>query len=92
MFNKIIKRGHRKGSKADDSAFGYAQSGNRGSGVVSTSNVVVNHASRVGPPGAGGPNSAPPPDALKSIREKEIKRQTIVGACRFYSVRFGESP
>ncbi|GAB4833570.1 hypothetical protein Ancab_031813 [Ancistrocladus abbreviatus] len=116
MFNKIIKRGHRKGSKADDSAFGYAQSGNRGSGVVSTSNVVVNHASRVGPPGAGGPNfcasswwwrerlmrlphcRAPLKlcpclgmsrklqiccyqfdfsDALKSIREKEIKRQTL---------------
>ncbi|GAB4856604.1 hypothetical protein Ancab_014520 [Ancistrocladus abbreviatus] len=125
MFNKIIKRGHRKASKADDSAIGYAPPGNRGSGLVSTSNVVVNHASRVGPTGSGAPNSAPPPggggvtaasplpgaiealpsfrdvpvserqnlflrklqiccyqfdftDTLKSVREKEIKRQTLL--------------
>ncbi|GAB2229624.1 hypothetical protein Droror1_Dr00013871 [Drosera rotundifolia] len=131
MFNKIIKRGHKKGSKSEDTSIGYAPPGNRSSGVVSTSNVVVNHASRVGPPGAGGANSAapqsgggaapmmvaaaamlPPPggieslpmlrdvpvsdrqtlflrklqiccyqfdftDTLKSVREKEVKRQTL---------------
>ncbi|KAL9269025.1 Serine/threonine protein phosphatase 2A 57 kDa regulatory subunit B' alpha isoform-like protein [Drosera capensis] len=131
MFNKIIKRGHKKGSKSEDTSIGYAPTGNRSSGVVSTSNVVVNHASRVGPPGPGGANSAapqggggaapmmvaapamlPPPggieslpmlrdvpvsdrqtlflrklqiccyqfdftDTLKSVREKEIKRQTL---------------
>ncbi|PIA37181.1 hypothetical protein AQUCO_03000040v1 [Aquilegia coerulea] len=48
MFNKIIKRGHRKLSKADANeaaVFGYS-SGYRNSGSVSTSNVTVNHASR----------------------------------------------
>ncbi|OVA19506.1 Protein phosphatase 2A [Macleaya cordata] len=50
MFNKIIKRGNRKGSKADanePASFGYGTpSGYRNSGSVSTSNVTVNHASR----------------------------------------------
>ncbi|KAF8395276.1 hypothetical protein HHK36_019219 [Tetracentron sinense] len=44
MFNKIIKRGHRKVSKPDSNetaVYGY-----RNSGPVSTSNVTVNHASR----------------------------------------------
>ncbi|KAK9290645.1 hypothetical protein L1049_008818 [Liquidambar formosana] len=119
MFNKIMKRGHRKGSKSDavDSAvYGYAP----------PSNVVVNHASRTAPPtsvansqmlpGGGGATIAvaPPPsgiieplplfrdvpvserqnlfmrklhicrfqfdfsDTLKSVREKEIKRQTLL--------------
>ncbi|KAF5206207.1 hypothetical protein FRX31_004206 [Thalictrum thalictroides] len=48
MFNKIIKHGHRKLSKADANeaaVFGYS-SGYRNSGSVSTSNVTVNHASR----------------------------------------------
>ncbi|GAB2300660.1 hypothetical protein Dimus_034694 [Dionaea muscipula] len=121
MFHKIIKRGQKKGSKSEDkdSTFGYAPPGNRSSGVVSTSNVVVNHASRVGPRGSAGTNStlAAPPmvaagaieslpllkdvpiserqalflrkvriccyqfdftDNLKSVREKEIKRQTLL--------------
>ncbi|KAJ8537746.1 hypothetical protein K7X08_014286 [Anisodus acutangulus] len=44
MLNKIIKRGHKKVPKSDPSDFG---AGNRSSGSVSTSNVVVvNHASR----------------------------------------------
>lgn len=43
MFNKIIKRGHRKLSKADANEFGGAY---QGGGLVSTSNVTVNHASR----------------------------------------------
>ncbi|KAL9272386.1 Serine/threonine protein phosphatase 2A 57 kDa regulatory subunit B' alpha isoform-like protein [Drosera capensis] len=131
MFNKIIKRGHKKGSKSEDTSVVYAPPGNRSSGVVSTSNVVVNHASRVGRLGPGGADSAalqvgggaspmmvaapamlPPPggieslpmlrdvpvsdrhtlflrklqiccyqfdftDTLKSVREKEIKRQTL---------------
>ncbi|GAB2272288.1 hypothetical protein Dimus_007108 [Dionaea muscipula] len=125
MFNKIIKRGHKKGSKSEDSTAGYAPPGNRSSGVLSTSNVVVNHASRVGPSGSGGTNCAPLPgpaiaaapspppagaietlpsfrdvpvserqalllrkvqiccyqfdfrDTLKSVREKEIKRQAL---------------
>lgn len=47
MLNKIIKRGHKKVPKSDASDFGVVQSGNRSSGSVSTSNVVVNHASRV---------------------------------------------
>lgn len=127
MFNKIIKRGHRKPSKADaiDSGlYGYGPAGNRNSGMVSTSNVVVNHASRTAPalsvvnsaPQPGGavidPTALPsgnidplPPfrdvavsdrqllflrklqiccfqfdftDTLKSVREKEIKRQTLL--------------
>ncbi|KAF8396524.1 hypothetical protein HHK36_018148 [Tetracentron sinense] len=50
MFNKIIKRGHRKVSKSDASEaslYGYGASGYSNSGMVSTSNVTVNHASRV---------------------------------------------
>lgn len=60
MFNKIIKRGQRKGSKSDNN-IDYGASGNRNSGSVSTSNVVVNHASRGGltaGAGAGGGGSA----------------------------------
>lgn len=56
MFNKIIKRGQRKGSKSDNN-IDYGATGSRNSGSVSTSNVVVNHASRGGPVGgstAGG--------------------------------------
>ncbi|KAK6942741.1 Protein phosphatase 2A, regulatory B subunit, B56 [Dillenia turbinata] len=125
MFNKIMKRGHRKGSKSDaHDVFGL---NSRNSGAVLTSNVVVNHASRttsvaissiqptVSPSGA----AAPPPtgpienlpffrevpvsdrqnlflrklqiccvqfdfsDSLKSVREKEIKRQTLVDLVDF---------
>nr|GMD46156.1 Serine/threonine protein phosphatase 2A 57 kDa regulatory subunit B' beta isoform [Ipomoea batatas] len=43
MLNKIIKRGHRKVPKSNGGDFGY---GPQGTGSVSTSNVVVNHASR----------------------------------------------
>ncbi|XP_031103669.1 serine/threonine protein phosphatase 2A 57 kDa regulatory subunit B' beta isoform-like [Ipomoea triloba] len=43
MLNKIIKRGHRKVPKSNGGEFGY---GPQGTGSVSTSNVVVNHASR----------------------------------------------
>ncbi|PHU06461.1 Serine/threonine protein phosphatase 2A 57 kDa regulatory subunit B' beta isoform [Capsicum chinense] len=46
MLNKIIKRGNKKVPKSDASDFGIVPSGNRSSGSVSTSNVVVNHASR----------------------------------------------
>lgn len=112
MFNKIIKRGQKKGSKdGDTAAFGYAPQ----------PNVVVNHASRTSPaasgansqPGGVGIAAAPPPtavieplpsfrdvpvserpnlflrklqiccfhfdfsDTLKSVREKEIKRQSL---------------
>lgn len=127
MLNKFMKRGNRKGSKSDDLAF---PPSSRGSGVVASSNVVVNHASRVGVPGSGGPNAtpqgvggglvvAPPPtgsveslplfkdvpaadrqnlfirklqiccyqfdftDTLKSVREKEIKRQTLMELIEF---------
>ncbi|KAL2933501.1 B'BETA: Serine/threonine protein phosphatase 2A 57 kDa regulatory subunit B' beta isoform [Bienertia sinuspersici] len=128
MLNKFMKRGNRKGSKSDDLAF---PPSNRGSGVVASSNVVVNHASRVGVPGSGGPNATPqgvggggmivaaPPtgsveslplfkdvptgerqnlfmrklqicsyqfdfsDTLKSVREKEIKRQTLMELIEF---------
>lgn len=127
MLNKFMKRGNRKGSKSDDMAF---PPNNRGSGVVASSNVVVNHASRVGVPGSGGPNATPqggggglvvaaPPtgtveslplfkdvpaaerqnlfmrklqicsyqfdftDTLKSVREKEIKRQTLMELIEF---------
>ncbi|CAL5387751.1 unnamed protein product [Camellia sinensis] len=45
---KIIKRGHRKLSKSDGTDFGYVAPANRNSGSVSTSDVVVNHAS-IGP-------------------------------------------
>lgn len=128
MLNKFMKRGNRKGSKSDDLAF---PPSNRGSGVVASSNVVVNHASRVGVPGSAGPNATPqgvgggglmvtvPPtgaiealpmfkdvpaaerqnlflrklqiccyqfdftDTLKSVREKEIKRQTLMELIEF---------
>lgn len=49
MFNKIIKRGQRKVSKPEaneDALYGSGASGNRNSGSVPASNVVVNHASR----------------------------------------------
>ncbi|XP_034704648.1 serine/threonine protein phosphatase 2A 57 kDa regulatory subunit B' alpha isoform-like [Vitis riparia] len=49
MFNKIIKRGNRKVSKAEaneDALYGYGTPGNRNIGSIPTSNVVVNHASR----------------------------------------------
>ncbi|MCL7026294.1 hypothetical protein MKW94_016066 [Papaver nudicaule] len=56
MFNKIIKRANRKGSKADaneqPASYGYGGGGGnngggvRNSGSVSTSNVTVNHSSR----------------------------------------------
>uniref|UniRef100_A0A5B6Z3V9 Serine/threonine protein phosphatase 2A regulatory subunit n=1 Tax=Davidia involucrata TaxID=16924 RepID=A0A5B6Z3V9_DAVIN len=123
MFNKIMKRGHRKVSKSEE-AYGYAPPGNRNSGSVSTSNVVVKHASRGAPASAlinsvqqqpgGAVIAAVPPsgtietlpflrdvpvserqnlflrklqiccfqfdfsDTLKMLREKEIKRQTLV--------------
>ncbi|XP_057983656.1 serine/threonine protein phosphatase 2A 57 kDa regulatory subunit B' beta isoform-like [Malania oleifera] len=126
MLNRIIKRGHRKPSKSDandSGVFGYNTPGYRNSGSVSTSNVVVNHASRAAPP-MPAPNSnaqpggqaivaAPPSgaietlplfrdvpapdrqalflrklqiccfqfefsDTLKSVREKEIKRQSLL--------------
>lgn len=130
MFHKIIKRGHRKGSKGDESGVGLQPPGNRGSGAVSTSNIVVNHASRVGPTGSNAPNppqpadvvvipAAPPPgtiealpllkdvsspnerqtlflrklqiccyvfdftDTLKLVRQKEIKRQTLLELIEF---------
>ncbi|CAO2839485.1 unnamed protein product [Amaranthus hypochondriacus] len=127
MLNKFMKRGNRKGSKSDDLGF---SPNPRGSGVVASSNVVVNHASRVGVPGSAGPNAtpqgvgggivvAPQPtgsvealplfkdvpaaerqnlfmrklqicsfqfdfsDTLKSVREKEIKRQTLMEIIEF---------
>ena len=114
MFNKIIKRGSRKGSKPDDLAF--PTRNNHGSGVV------VNHASRVtAPNSASGAVAAPVvspsvtieslplfkdvpaserqalylhklqicshvldfTDPLKSVREKEIKRQTLMELIEF---------
>jgi len=51
MFNKIMKRGHRKVAKSDGTSVDYVCSPTgRSSGPVSTSNVVVNHASRGGLP------------------------------------------
>ncbi|KAA8516583.1 hypothetical protein F0562_016911 [Nyssa sinensis] len=128
MFNKIMKRGHRKVSKSEE-AYEYAQRGNRNSASVSTSNVVVNHASRGTPtsalansvqqqPGGAVIAAAPPSgtietlplfrdvpvserqnlflrklqiccfqfdfsDTLKMVREKEIKRQTLVELVEF---------
>ncbi|KAL8036257.1 hypothetical protein ABFX02_12G146900 [Erythranthe guttata] len=122
MFNKIIKRSHRKVAKSDVD-LAYAAPG-RSSGSVSTSKITVSHSSRGVPP----PNlcqqqqitsvaAAPPErqplgtienlpmfrdvlvlerqslfirklkiccyqfdffDTLKMVREKEIKRQTLV--------------
>ncbi|XP_074312031.1 serine/threonine protein phosphatase 2A 57 kDa regulatory subunit B' beta isoform-like [Silene latifolia] len=126
MLNKIMKRGNKKGSKSDELGF---DPNNRGSGVVASSNVVVNHASRVGgppgsgqQPGSGGgevivplvspsgaietlplfkdvPMSERPTlfirklqiccytfdftDTLKSVREKEIKRQILMELIEF---------
>ncbi|XP_031278817.1 serine/threonine protein phosphatase 2A 57 kDa regulatory subunit B' beta isoform-like [Pistacia vera] len=118
MLKKIMK-GARKPSKSDPndtSLYGFNQPGGRNPGL----NVVVNHASRVGPgqqsPSSGGSGmvATPPPmgsiealppfrdvpiserqnlflrklqvccflldfsDTLKSVREKEIKRQTLL--------------
>ncbi|XP_044473791.1 serine/threonine protein phosphatase 2A 57 kDa regulatory subunit B' beta isoform-like isoform X2 [Mangifera indica] len=117
MLKKIMKG--RKPSKSDpndSSLYGFNQPGGRNPGL----NVVVNHASRVGPgqqttsPGGAGMLSTPPPmgniealplfrdvpvsdrqnlflkklqvccfildfsDTLKSVLEKEIKRQTLL--------------
>ncbi|KAK9755566.1 hypothetical protein RND81_01G035100 [Saponaria officinalis] len=129
MLNKFMKRGNKKGSKSDE--LGFAPS-SRGSGVVASSNVVVNHASRIGPPGSGGPGGGQQPgaapgavvvpptpsggveslplfkdvpaserqtlfirkvqiccytfdfvDTLKSVREKEIKRQALMELIEF---------
>ncbi|KAK4386367.1 Serine/threonine protein phosphatase 2A regulatory subunit B' beta isoform [Sesamum angolense] len=46
MFNKIIKRGQRKMAKSDVDLAHVAQGRSSGSGSVSTSNIVINHASR----------------------------------------------
>lgn len=137
MFNKIIKRAHRKGSKGADDGYGVQHSGNHSAGVVSASNVVVNHASRIGPldpssvlhPGGVVIPAAllPPPsaieslpmfkdvasqdrpilflrklqiccymfdfvDTLKSIREKEIKRQTLLELIEFIQSGSGKIP
>ncbi|TMW98217.1 hypothetical protein EJD97_004353 [Solanum chilense] len=58
MLNKIIKRGQKKVPKSDPSDFVVAASGNRSSGSVSTSNVVVNHASRGAGAGFGVMNNS----------------------------------
>ncbi|XP_004246610.1 serine/threonine protein phosphatase 2A 57 kDa regulatory subunit B' beta isoform [Solanum lycopersicum] len=58
MLNKIIKRGQKKVPKSDPSDFVVAASGNRSSGSVSTSNVVVNHASRGAGAGVGVVNNS----------------------------------
>ncbi|XP_015086096.1 serine/threonine protein phosphatase 2A 57 kDa regulatory subunit B' beta isoform [Solanum pennellii] len=58
MLNKIIKRGQKKVPKSDPSDFVVAASGNRSSGSVSTSNVVVNHASRGAGAGVGVMNNS----------------------------------
>ncbi|KAI3447547.1 hypothetical protein Pfo_004212 [Paulownia fortunei] len=132
MFNKIIKRGHRKVAKSDVD-FAYAPTG-RSSGSVSTSCIVVNHASR----GGALPNlsqqqlitsaavpTRPPlgtienlpmfrdvlvlerqslfhrklkiccfqfdfSDTLKMVREKEIKRQTLVELVDFIQSSSGK--
>lgn len=120
MFNKIIKRGHRKVAKSDVD-FAYPPPG-RSSDSVSTSNIVVHHASRGGAPPnlsqqqqitAAAVQERVPlstienlpmfrdvlvlerqslflrklkiccvqfdfSDTLKMVREKEIKRQTLV--------------
>ena len=134
MFRKIIKGGHRKPSKSeptDPSLYGYGPpattAANRNSGSVTTTNVIVNHASRAGPTAASSLNSIgvagvvavvpssgtvePLPlfrdvavsdrqnlflrkcqiccfqfdfsDTLKSAREKEIKRQSLMDLVDF---------
>ncbi|KAF8370214.1 hypothetical protein HHK36_031745 [Tetracentron sinense] len=131
MFNKIIKRGHRKVSKSDSNEtglYGYGTSAYQNSGSVSTSNVTVNHASRtaiassvanslqhpVGPATAAAlpagiieilPSFRDVPvsdrqnlflrklqiccflfdfsDTLKSAKEKETKRQTLLELVEF---------
>lgn len=113
MLNKIIKRGHRKASKSNGGGF------RNGPQQVTTSNVVVNHASRGAFPADSSQShlSPTPParvigtienlpvfrdvpvserqnlflkklqiccfqfdftDAMKMVREKEIKRQSLV--------------
>ncbi|XP_059667579.1 serine/threonine protein phosphatase 2A 57 kDa regulatory subunit B' beta isoform-like [Cornus florida] len=82
MFNKLMKRGHRKVSKSesnDSGAYGYAPSPlNRNSGSVSTSNVVVSHASRGVPaaaaanllqqqPGGAVMTAVPPPGTIETL-------------------------
>lgn len=46
MFNKIIKRGHRKVKKSYANGFGFPASGISDTGLVYSSSVVVNHSSR----------------------------------------------
>ncbi|KVI00022.1 Armadillo-type fold [Cynara cardunculus var. scolymus] len=90
MLNKFMKRGQKKPSKSDTDAYGYPPPGNRNSESVSTSNVVVNHASRgaaaPGPnnlgqqqPLAGGAAAAPPPtgtvEALPLFRDVPVSER-----------------
>ncbi|KAL6987328.1 hypothetical protein U1Q18_013076 [Sarracenia purpurea var. burkii] len=69
MFNKIIKRGHRKLSKSEANDFGYFPPGNRNSGFVSTSNIYINHASRgsPAPPAVTDSGGAPPSGTMESL-------------------------
>ncbi|XP_015055906.1 serine/threonine protein phosphatase 2A 57 kDa regulatory subunit B' beta isoform-like [Solanum pennellii] len=123
MLKNIIKRGHKKVLKSEVSDFGHAPpAGGRNSGNVSTSDVVVNHASRgnmvtnsiqsqqtpsvmtSAAPASGNIENLPLfrdvqiserqvlffrklqiccfqfdfTDTMKLVREKEIKRQTLV--------------
>ncbi|TMW90194.1 hypothetical protein EJD97_016089 [Solanum chilense] len=123
MLKNIIKRGHKKVLKSEVSDFGHAPpAGGRNSGNVSTSDVVVNHASRgnmvtnsiqsqqtpsvmtSAAPASGNIENLPLfrdvqiserqvlffrklqiccfqfdfTDTMKFVREKEIKRQTLV--------------
>ncbi|KAL3326852.1 hypothetical protein AABB24_037514 [Solanum stoloniferum] len=123
MLKNIIKRGHKKVPKSEVSDFGHAPpAGGRNSGNVSTSDVVVNHASRgnmvtnsiqsqqtpsvmtSAAPAPGNIENLPLfrdvpiserqvlffrklqiccfqfdfTDTIKLVREKEIKRQTLV--------------
>ncbi|KAL3357140.1 hypothetical protein AABB24_017695 [Solanum stoloniferum] len=123
MLKNIIKRGHKKVPKSEVSDFGHAPpAGGRNSGNVSTSDVVVNHASRgnmvtnsiqsqqtpsvmtSAAPAPGNIENLPLfrdvpiserqvlffrklqiccfqfdfTDTMKLVREKEIKRQTLV--------------
>ncbi|CAK9143527.1 unnamed protein product [Ilex paraguariensis] len=129
MFQKFIKKGHRKVSKSDGGDYGYVPPGNRNSGLVSTSNVVVNHASRAAPENlvqqhpmivaalpSGTIETLPMLkdvpvserqnlflrklqiccfqlnflEILKMVREKEIKRQTLVELVDFIQSSSGK--
>lgn len=102
MLNKFMKRGQKKPSKSDTDVYGHTPPGNRNSESVSTSNVVVNHASRGAAnlgqqqQPAGGAAAAPAPaptgtvEALPLFRDVPLseRQHLFLRKCRVCRFQF----